>query len=286
MDLDKLIFSIAYNMTGEYETARDVVQDVNMKFLENPISDTITDQRNYVIRTTINHCLNLKKKEQRLQYVGTWLPEPVATDRERTIHHSEFEERNLLCYELAFLMELLSPTERAVFVLRTAYDFSHKEIADAIDISPDNARQLLKRAKEKIKSPKHTITPKAISIDMAKKIVAHISQGSTNQLISLFNDDICVIGDGGGKAPAARKPIFGKEFIAHSYLKLFDDKEISPIISYAEILSQPAMVVHIDDKIVSVQIFSVSESKVSKIFSITNPDKIAHLKKTSLLSHS
>lgn len=65
-------------MTGDYNTTRDVVQDINLKLLENPIPDYVTDKRNYIIRATINHCLNLKKREQRLYYKGLWLPEPFV----------------------------------------------------------------------------------------------------------------------------------------------------------------------------------------------------------------
>ena len=145
MNFDKLIFSVAYNMTGDLETTRDVVQDINLKFLETPIAETVIDKRNYIIRTTINHCLNLKRKEQRLKYVGTWLPELIAADREVTSDHTKFEDNNLLCYELVFLMEQLTATERAVFVLRASFDFDHKEIAEAISISSENSRQLFRQ---------------------------------------------------------------------------------------------------------------------------------------------
>lgn len=178
MNEDKLIFSVAYNMTGDYETTRDVVQDINLKFLENPISDKIADRRNYVIRTTINHCLNLKKKEQRLQYIGTWLPEPIVAGEERALQQYNFEQSNLLCYELAFLMEQLLATERAVFVLREAFDFEHKEIAEAVNISADNSRQLYKRAKEKVANLKHKSVSNSASLEVAKQFVNHISKGN------------------------------------------------------------------------------------------------------------
>jgi len=279
MDFSNLIFSIAYNMTGDYETTRDVVQDINLKFLENPISETVTDKRNYVIRTTINHCLNLKKKENRMKYVGIWLPEPISTDREKTIHHSEFEERDLLCYELAYLMEQLSPTERAIFVLREAFDFDHTEIAEAINISSANSRQLFKRAKEKVANLRHGSITNPVSIDVAKKFVDHIGQGNTKELIALLNDDIQVVGDGGGKAPAALIPVSGRELIANSYLKLFDNKNYSTTFEFTQILSQPAIIFYINGEIKSVQILSIAKGKISRIFSVTNPDKIFHFKK-------
>lgn len=287
MDFEKLIFSIAYNMTGDYETSRDVVQDINLKFLENPIAESIADKKNYMIRTTINHCLNLKKKEQRLQYTGTWLPEPIISSGERTVDHSKFEEHNLLSYELAFLMEKLSLTERAVFVLREAFDFDHKEIAEAINISADNSRQLYKRAKEKVANLKHRSLSDAASLEVAEKFVSLITQGNIEGLIAIFNDDIAVIGDGGGKAPAILQPIFGKEPAALFFSKLSGNKYYNPVFSFTEILSQPAIVIQQNGEIICVQILSLYENKISQVFAVLNPDKLTSVKADfNSLSHN
>lgn len=276
MSFDKLIFSIAYDMTGDYETSRDVVQDINLKFLESPIAEIVADKRNYVIRTTINHCLNLKKRAQRLAYTGSWLPEPVVSNREQSTHHSKFEEHNSLCYELIFLLEQLSLTERAVFVLREAFDFDHKEIAEAINISPANSRQLFKRAKEKVANLKHNSISDATSIAVAKKFVSLISNGEIEELIAIFNDNISIIGDGGGKAPAIAKPIFGKQSVAQFMIKLFSNKNYSPTFSFTEILSQPAIVIYINGEIICVQVLSLQENKISQVFAVINPDKLTH----------
>jgi len=268
MNFDKLIFSVAYNMTGDVQTTRDIVQDINLKFLESPIADTVNDKKNYIIRTTINHCLNLKKKEQRLQYIGTWLPEPIALNREKTIDHTKFEDHNLLCYELAFLMEQLTPTQRAVFVLR-----------EAINISTDNSRQLFKRAKEKVANLKHKSVSSSASLKIAKQFINHISDGNITELIKLFNEDISIIGDGGGKAAAIKKPIFGKEQVAQFFFKLISNKNDIPVFSFTEISSQPAVLIYLNGEIVCVQVFSVSKNKISQIFSVLNPDKLIAFKK-------
>lgn len=279
MQFGQLIFSVAYNMTGDCETTKDVVQDINVKFLEDPIPEAITDKKNYVIRTTINHCLNLKKREQRLQYTGLWLPEPIASNDKTINAHSEFEEGNLLCYELSFLMEQLSPTERAVFVLRTAFDFNHKEIAEAINISIDNSRQLFHRAKGKVATLKHNSDLGAATLEMAEKFVSLIKQGNTEALIALFNDDISLLADSGGKAPSIVKPLFGKEPIARFFLKLIRNKAYAPVFSFARVLSQPAVIIQLEGEIICVQILSLQEYRISKIFAVLNPDKLAYLKK-------
>lgn len=287
MDFDPLIFSVAYNMTGNYETARDVVQDIMVKFLEHPIPETITDKRNYVIRTTINHCLNLKKRENRLQYAGLWLPEPVYTNSESADPHDQFEKRNLLCYELAFLVEQLPPTERAVFVLRKAFDFNHKEIAEAIDISVDNSRQLFRRAKEKVSSLKHVSISDPASLQMAENFITLIKEGNIQALIALFNDEISLLADSGGKAPAIAKPLFGKQSVAQFFLKLISNKAYHPVFSFTRVLSQPAIVIELNGEVICIQILSLKNDKISQIFAVLNPDKLASFKKSfRSLSHS
>lgn len=276
MSFDKLIFSIAYDMTGDYESSRDVVQDINLKFLESPIAEIVADKRNYVIRTTINHCLNLKKREQRLTYTGSWLPEPIVSSREQTIHYSKFEEHNSLCYELIFLLEQLSLTERAVFVLREAFDFDHKEIAEAINISTANSRQLFKRAKEKVANLKHNSISDATSIEVAKKFVSLISSGEIEELIAILNDNISIIGDGGGKAPAIAKPIFGKQSVAQFMIKVFNNQSHPPTFSFTQILSQPAIIIRINGEIICIQVLSLQENKISQVFAVINPDKLSH----------
>lgn len=280
MRFDKLIFSVAYNMTGDYETTKDVVQDVTLKFLESPIPETVADEKNYVIRTTINHCLNLKKRAQRLQYKGLWLPEPIVTNGENTGTNAMLESQNLLSYELAFLMEQLSPTERAVFVLKEAFDFAHKEIAEAINIAEENSRQLFRRAKGKVANVGHSSIVNTVSLEIAKKFVSLISQGNTEALIALFNDEISLLGDGGGKAPAIAKPLFGKEQVAGFFLKLFHHTNHLPAFSFVWVLSQSAVVIQLNGEIICVQVLSLRENKISQIFSVLNPDKLNSFKKS------
>lgn len=287
MNFDKLIFSVAYNMTGNYETTKDVVQDINLKFLENSIPQTIADKRNYVIRTTINHCLNLKKQEQKTQYKGIWLPEPFISTGGDPGPGSKFEEQNLLSYELAFLVEQLSPTERAVFVLKEAFDFSHKEIAKAINISAENSRQLFSRAKRKVANLKHNHISGISSLEIAKKFISLISQGNMEALIALFNDEISLVGDGGGKAPAIVEPLFGKQQVAQFFLKLIHNATHLPVFSFAQILSQPAVIIQLKEEIIGVQVLSLRENKISQIFAVLNPDKLTSFKKNpEILSHN
>jgi len=263
---------------GDYNGSKDVVQDIHLKFIETPIPDNISDKKNYIIKTTVNHCLNILQRQKKFTYVGTWLPEPIITNNPIDLNSTKFERSNLLTYELAFLMEQLTPTERAVFVLREAFDFDHKEIAEAISISPDNSRQLLKRTKEKIAHRKHNTISDQRSLETAKQFVHYISEGKLEELIALFNDDISIIGDGGGKVPAISQAIYGKEHVAKFLLNIFSNKHFSPFFQLTEILSQPAIVVSHNGVCAFVQVLSLSENKISQIFAVLNPDKLSAFK--------
>lgn len=262
-------------MTGHAETAKDVVQDLRVKFLEHPITEAVHAKRNYVIRTTINHCLNLKKRESRLHYTGLWLPEPVITGGGDRDPHVSFEQGNLLSYELAFLMEQLTPAERAVFVLREAFDFNHKEISESLDISTDNSRQLLARARQKVGRISRHVPPGSASLAIAERFVTLITQGDTEALIALFTEDISLVADSGGKAPAISGPLYGAGAVARFFIKLVAIKAYQPRFSFTSVLSHPAVVIRLEEEIIAVEVLSVEGRKIARIFAVLNPDKLA-----------
>lgn len=281
MDFDALIFSVAYNMTGNVETAKDVVGDLRVKFLEHPMTEDIRAKRNYVIRTTVNYCLNLKKRESRLHYTGLWLPEPFPTGDEGKDPHARFEQGNLLSYELAFLMEQLTAAERAVFVLREAFDFNHKEISGSLDISADNSRQIFRRAKQKIgRLARHT-PPDPASLEVAEKFVTLITRGDTEALIALFTEDISLVADSGGKAPAISGPLYGAGAVARFFLKLIAIRAYQPRFSFTSVLSHPAVVIRLEGEVVAVEVLSVQEQKIARMYAVLNPDKLQGFRESS-----
>lgn len=271
MKFNRLIFSVAYNLLGEKEKAEDVVQDIHLKFLQKPIPQSVSDVRNYVIKTTVNHCINIKNKEDRFSYVGKWLPEPFIA-KAATYELNDFEASDLLSYELAYLVEQLNPKERAVFVLREAFDFDHSDIADVLDITAENSRQIYKRTKEKIKKPRTDFDNKSLSI--AKRFVSLIKQGKVDDLITIFNDDIVIYGDGGGKAPAISKSICGSRDVAKFLIKLIESNKQPVSYEYVEILNHPAVVISLNGEVICCQVLALNDSKITNIYSVLNPEKL------------
>lgn len=141
--LRRLLITYAYNITGSYEDAKDIVQDAYIKFMN--VEKDIENKKAYLIRSVINLSINFKKKQKKLlfEYPGMWLPEPVATEKA----DMEINSKEILSYSLMVLLEKLNAKQRAVFILREAFNYDHEEIADVLRITVENSRKILSRAK-------------------------------------------------------------------------------------------------------------------------------------------
>src|SRR3954471_10200972 len=142
--LRPLLTSYAYNILGSYEDAKDVVQDVLLEMINRTDAD-IQNEKAYLIRSVINRAINARNKLQKMRsgYPGNWLPEPVATETA----DGNLNQRDILSYSLMVLLEKLDAKQRAVFILKEAFNYDHEEIADVLDISVENSRKILSRAR-------------------------------------------------------------------------------------------------------------------------------------------
>lgn len=266
-----LIFNLAYNMLGSYAQAEDILQDMRLKHLEGLFP--LDAPKSYYARATINHCLNILKREERISYPGPWLPEPFIDTP------ADVETKDLLHYELASLMDILSPPERAVFILREAIDFSHKEISEALDISAENARQLLSRGKKKVTAHKAPSLHTPLAREKAQQLLQLILAGDTEALIELFTEDMQLIADGGGKVNTARKPVIGAAKVAKFLVNISrfapPDLDIRPL----HILSQPAIGFYQNDQCLITWILSFDKEtqQIRRIYAVANPDKLTRM---------
>src|SRR5690606_28153889 len=144
--LNKKLFPYAYNILGNIDDCQDVIQDVLIKFNEKDI-DSISNHQAYLIKSVINQAINLKKKNDRERQQKITLPEPIVTNR----GEDNIELDEILNYSMLVLLDTLNAKERAVFLLKEAFDYEHDQIAEILAISVENSRQLLTRAKKKLK---------------------------------------------------------------------------------------------------------------------------------------
>jgi RNA polymerase sigma-70 factor (ECF subfamily) len=272
-----ILFPFAYNITGDFMAAEDIVQEVLTKHLL--VSDpAIENPKHYLIRAVINRSINEKKmlRTRMEDYRGKWLPSPVVT--EENIYRSADREK-ILHYSLLVLLERLNAKERAVFILKETFDFEHEEIADILEIKPDHSRQLLKRAKEKI-SPlaKKRVQTKSSDGQFLQDLVEAISTSDVARTKLLLSNDVQCVSDG-GKVKAARNMLTGKDrvskFLKAIYGKYYPEGAAWKIV---EINFHPAILFTLNNKVFRCIVFELKGEVVQKIFIIVNPDKLQQLK--------
>jgi RNA polymerase sigma-70 factor (ECF subfamily) len=272
--LRRLLITYAYNITGSYEDAKDIVQDAYLNFMN--VEDTIENKKAYLIRSVINLSINFKNRQKKLlfEYPGAWLPEPVATEKA----DAEINSKETLSYSLMVLLEKLSAKQRAVFILKEAFNYDHEEIAEVLGMTVENSRKILSRAKEQLRSG-DTVVSKKISSAYVDNYINVIHNTDMEALEKLLNEDIVLVSDGGGKVPASLKPVEGKQHVMKFLLGVYNKFYRTQRIEKTFINHQPALLYFIDDELTNCQVFALNDSKIENIYFIRNPDKLKLLQK-------
>ena len=284
-ELKPLLFSIAYRMIGSAADAEDIVQEAFLRFhRETSEGEEIESPKAWLstvtTRLSINHVQSARVRRE--SYVGTWLPEPLITDEESGVaHHAETADS----LSLAFLvmLESLSPVERAVFILREVFDYGYDEIADVVNKSADNCRQIAVRARQHIgaKKPRFEASRRKRE-ELSKRFFDAVEAGDADGLIGLLAADVVAYGDGGGKAPAFRHPVYGRERVARLFLGLIRQAERLGVsgmrLRHVEVNGQPgAAFVDPEGRLVAVISLDIADGLVQTVRGINNPDKLRHL---------
>jgi RNA polymerase sigma-70 factor (ECF subfamily) len=281
-ELRPLLFSIAYRMLGSVADAEDVVQESYVRFQRAQDAGTdIESPKAYLAATTTRLAIDELRsaRVRRERYVGTWLPEPLLTDAASdAAQHAETADS----LSMAFLvvLESLTPVERAVFLLREVFDYDYREIADIVGKSEANVRQLLVRARRHIEDRRPRFeTSRRQREELARRFFAAMQEGDTDALVDMLAADAVLYGDGGGKAPAAARPVFGRERVGLALTAWSDlGRRARITLELVEINGQPgARMLDPEGRVVAVVVLDIAERAVQALRSITNPEKLAHL---------
>lgn len=269
--LNKTLFPYAYNILGNSADSQDVVQDALIKFNEKDI-DSITNQNAYLIKSVINKAINLKKKKDRERQQKIILPEPIITNQAENKIASE----EILNYSILVLLDSLNIKERAVFILKVAFEYQHEEIAEILKISIDNSRQLLTRAKKKLKIRKHdnSITqPK--DRKYLEKYVETIRIGDVKTLKQMLSNEVQILADGGNKLNVIAELTSGINDSIALIIYIFEYYQKHFSIKIKEINHQSALLFYKDGILINCQIFELNtDGKIANIFSVIDPDKL------------
>src|SRR6201987_286538 len=203
------LFGIAYRMLGSAAEAEDIVQDVWLRWQATDRS-VVESPPAFLATTTTRMCINFAQSahSRREIYVGPWLPEPVDTSSDPALGAERGEALGLA---ILLLLEKLSPTERAAYVLREAFDYSYDQIASILQMEETNVRQLVSRARKHITDERRA----PVSADEQRRLlVAFVDaaqRGDLAALEALFAEDVVAYADGGGLVRAAGVPVSGRE---------------------------------------------------------------------------
>ncbi|MEU0195194.1 RNA polymerase sigma-70 factor [Streptomyces afghaniensis] len=271
------LFSLAYRMLGSAEEAEDAVQDAYLRFsgadrtgIEHPAA--------WLAKVVTNLCLNrlTSARARRERYVGTWLPEPVVTADGTLGPLESAEQRDAVSMAMLVLLERLTPTERAVYVLREAFGYGHREIAGVLDLSEGNCRQLYRRAVQRVGEPQARFEPASEQQEeLVTSFITAAREGDLAGLEKLLAADATWWSDGGGKVIAARWPVEGgsrvAQFLAGGGPKFAAGLEFT----VTEVNGAPGLASWADGTLVGLAAFEVRDGLVAGVRAVVNPEKLA-----------
>ncbi len=271
----RLLFTVAYEMLGSAADAEDVVQESWLKWLSVDQSQ-VRDPRAYVVRIVTRKALDLlrTRARRREDYVGPWLPEPLLTSPDVA---DDVELADHLSTAMLVVLETLTPTERAVFVLREVFGFGYDELADAVGKSPAAVRQIAHRAREhvSVRRPRGV----ASSTDAWDALIAlqrAIVTGDLQGLVDMLAPDVVAIGDGGGVKQAILRPVSGVAKVSRLFAAGLKSPWLTEMTAeLADVNGGPALVLRIDGEIDSVVTMRVEEGLISAIYTVRNPGKLS-----------
>jgi RNA polymerase sigma factor (sigma-70 family) len=276
-DFHHFLFPYAYNILGSAEDAKDAVQDVLFNYLSAAKED-IENVKGYLVRSVINQSINIKNKKKRVSYGDMWLPEPVATeaaDRNTNL-------REIASYSLLILLEKLTPKERAVFILKEAYHYSHEEIANILSGTVEQSRKLLSRAKAKLpENSKSFELEQKPSTKMLEKYMHAIRGSDMKELEGLLTDDIAFYADGGATVNVYKKMAAGMREVAEVLLLVYDRYDKHLDMKTAIINHDPALLYYKGDQLVACQVFSMTGDKIYQVSTVLDPKKLVYLSETN-----
>ena len=275
-----LLFSIAYRMVGSVTDAEDLLQDAFIRWQEAAGDPDIRSPKAFLITAVSRLCINhlQSARVQREEYVGQWLPEPLATDAASDPIGVLRADESI---SMAFLvmLERLTPVERAVFLLRETFDYKYADIAATLGLEEANCRQILRRALQHVRAARPRFTASLREHDdLLDRFREATRSGDMGQLLALLADDVVLHADGGGKAAAVPNVLHGSGRIARGILggisKLLPRNLVQRII---QINGRSAFVSYLDGQPHSVLTLDVGSGRIQAIYIVTNPEKLVHL---------
>ncbi len=281
-----LLFTVAYEVLGSAADAEDVLQETWLRWVAVDL-DQVREPRAYLVRVTTRQALNRLRtaRRRREAYVGQWLPEPLLTTPDVA---EDVELAEALSTAMMLVLETLSPTERAVFLLREVFDVGYDEIAEAVDRSTAAVRQVAHRARRAVEArrPRHVPSPAETRAALTSFRRA-VETGDLQGLLDVLAPDVAMIADGGGKVQAILRPVVGADAVARLVLGGLGKAGRKGITLTAEptvVNGSPALVLHSTLGLDGVLTVRLEGDRIAAMYYVRNPDKLARLDRETTLA--
>ncbi|MDQ3156481.1 MAG: RNA polymerase sigma-70 factor [Actinomycetota bacterium] len=272
----RLLFTVAYEMLGSAADAEDVVQETWLKWT-NVDQVEVRDPRAFLVRIVTRKALDQLRTvaRRREDYIGPWLPEPLLTSPDVA---EDVELADSLSMAMLMVLETLTPTQRAVFVLHEVFELGYDELAEAVGKSPAAVRQIAHRAREHVaeRRPRGVVS----AADTRSALEAFqwaLSTGDFQDLVDILAPDVVALADGGGVKQALPRPVMGADKVARLMTAGLAAWRARMTAELVQVNGWPALIVRLDGEIDNVVSMRVEDGLVSAIYTVRNPEKLSRI---------
>lgn len=269
------IFGIAYRMLGTVADAEDIVQDVWIRW-QNTDRTGVREPAAFLATVATRLSINAAQSAhaRRETYIGPWLPEPVNTEADPALGA---ERGEALRFAILLLLEKLTPTERAAYILREALDYPYERIGDVIGATVAGARQLVSRARKHLSSARRSDVPASHQRRLLEAFLLAAQKGDVDALEQLFAEDVVSRTDGNGAKLAARIPVVGRTRVAKFVAAFSGHFWAGKSIDWVEVNGQPAATLSIGGEVTTMVTVTASDDGILELLWVMSPDKLGHV---------
>ncbi len=271
-----LLFTVAYEMLGSAADAEDVLQETWLRWTTVDLG-IVQDQRAYLVRITTRQALTRLRTlgRRKESYVGQWLPEPLLTAPDVA---DDVELADSVSMAMLLVLETLTPTERAVFVLREVFALEYDEIAEAVDKTQAAVRQIAHRARNHVAARRPRGVVSAAESQGAVQTFKHaVETGDLQTLLDKLAPDVVLLGDGGGVKQAVPRPIVGADKVARLLSVGLPNLPADVTVEPVQINGAPALIVRINGEIDDVVAMRIDNGLITGLYIVRNPEKLSRV---------
>jgi RNA polymerase sigma-70 factor (ECF subfamily) len=275
------LFATAYRMLGTRADAEDVVQDAWLRWHDSARAEVRSPEAWLVTITTRLAIDRLRARlAERESYVGWWLPEPIVELDQQT-PESSAELASEVSMAFLWVLQRLSPEERAAFLMRQVFDHDYADIAAMLDKSEAACRQMVHRAQQRVQQqqPRFDV-PKEQHHALLGRFMAAAQSGDRAAMKAMLADDVQLVADGGGKVNSYLRVLHGAGRVAGSFWSLENKYPQQVLYRQARVNGEPGLLRYVDGLLESAQSFRIEDGRIAAVFIVRNPDKLTGVPQT------